>query len=298
MPEEIAETPQELAASPTSAIEQLATSETNQPGETAKPDEGEHEPKKALGVQKRIDELTKNWREAERREKALLEILQRERGGESPAKEATTDKIADGDEPWSDPKDPMPKLGDFDDVEVAMRKMLAWNRREQSRQNSFEVKQKEAQSETEKVNRTWAEKRSAAQKTFPDYDDVVRDAVSVMEDYQSPALNRLSHAIPRLDIGAEIVYHLGQNPEEIKRLSQLHPDEALIELGLIRARLAQEKSQVDEEKPVTPAPPPVSRAPKPATPISKPSAAPTAPDLDKLPYKEFVKVRNEAQKKS
>jgi hypothetical protein len=108
--------------------------------------------------------------------------------------------------------------------------------------------------------------------------------------------NATQAAINESDIGPALVYYLAKNEAEAERIYNLSPIQAAVAMGKIEASLAKEKPADGEEAEVKPQPLKTA-APAPPTPVRKTSSAPAEPDLDKMPYKEFVKHREAQQKK-
>ena len=119
-----------------------------------------------------------------------------------------------------------------------------------------------AQSAAQEADRVMAENVAAmledARERMPDFDQVVT--------HQTPIHANAVPFIAESERGAEIVYHLGKNPQVARDLwqkFQSNPAQALIELGRIEARIAA---------------PPVrtaSKAPRPAPAISGGSSPPS-----------------------
>lgn len=236
--------------------EQAAASAAAETTET----QTDQKPPEKGGVQRRIDELTKARRLAE----AEAEFWKAKVTGAAPAKEVVADK----------PK-PKPVPGDFETTEAYLDARDEWVRedtlrvaREEFHKTLQEEGQKrERQSEQEILADEWGEKESAVEKEHPDYADVTAAAFEAIDSSKGPAKAALAHAIQYSEAGPEILYYLGQHPEEVQRLAGLHPTQAVIALGRIEARLAGDNPGGEKTNP------PQTRAPKPPTPIKKASAA-------------------------
>jgi flagellar biosynthesis GTPase FlhF len=190
------------------------------------------------GASKRIDELTRNWREAQRQNEALLQLLQRDRS-EAP-REAP--KEAEG------PK----SLADFAYDEAKYSKYL-------TDQISAEVMQKtkaqlRADQDREESQRrllSFRQKETKFEALHPDYRDVA---------YSAPITNAVADLVMALDDAPDVVYFLGKNPDVAAKLGQLSPAVAGIELGRIEARLSHERASVKPKVSAAPAPPPTIEA--------------------------------------
>jgi len=246
-----------------------ATSET--PDSSSAAPDGQVKPP-AKGVQKRLDELTRNWREEQRAREATQQQLERTLGllekamAGKPAETATDD--AEPVEP--DVNKYTDQLQYNADYRTYLKNMAKHEGRQAARETQKqerEESQKRAQEDgRKKVIDSYNANVTKAREKYPDYDAVAHaDGV--------PITAHMRDAIVESDNGPDIAYHLGQNVQEAFRISQLPPRRQLMELGLISARLAQPAAQgaapVVTKAPTTP-------APKPITPISSGGGAPTA----------------------
>src|ERR1043165_6274060 len=119
---------------------------------------------KPKGVQKRIDELTRNWREAERREAALMAMLERQ---QSPTK---SEPVAE-----EKPK-PTPKLEDFNYDEAAYQAALFQHvKDEAARAARDELRQEKAREQEQAKKQTFKQRETDFSKENPDYFTVTRD---------------------------------------------------------------------------------------------------------------------------
>ena len=195
-----------------------------------------HEDKKSKGVQKRIDELTANWRN-EQREKEWLrqqyEMLQQQVA--QPKAPEQPKPVVDG----------RPKIEDFEDVNEYVEKVTEWKLSQVEKAKSeaarMEAEQKAQQELRSKVN----QRVDTARQKYADFDDVV---------LANPSLTITEFAVQALadmDKGMDVAYHLGKNPAEAARIASLPQSLQLVELGRIEAALAY------STKKVTAAPAPV-----------------------------------------
>jgi hypothetical protein len=233
------------------------------------------------GVQRRIDELTKARRLAEAesefwRTKALA--------APTPAA-ASADKLK-----------AKPSAADFETTEAYLDARDTWVLTEASRLADEKVQKAsqayEQRSEQEILTGEWTERESAVQETHPDYEAVTAQAMDSLQSSKGPATAAIAHAVQYSESGPELLYYLGQHPEEVERLSRLHPTQAVIGLGRIEGRL------VDGVAPGRPvAAPPQTKAPRPPAPIRKSSGAtavdPNDPtDADRMSTEEWRAARN------
>ncbi len=230
------------------------------------------EPKKSQGVQKRIDELTRQREDerrareaAEARELRILAALERATGVGKEEKTVDTEPVKPQPAGFSNPEAYDEALQNWISEKaayIADRKVS--QRLEEERKNTL---QETLAAQQRKVQEDFQKRVEKTKEKYPDYSTFA----------ESPEINvsfPMAYAILNSDQGPEIQYYLGRNPEEAKRISSINitdqngqvvPDVArqLVELGMITAKIS------------TPAAPPkpVSAAPSPIKPISKASEA-------------------------
>lgn len=240
--------------------------ETDPAGDLEQPEStsASDKPKPAKGVQKRLDELTRQAREAERREQAALErearLLALVENKEKP-------KAAEPD--VTEPVEPSRE--DFADDGAHTRALIkhaadhaAWKVRGEFKAEQKADREKQEQAsiadQSRKVQEAYVARVDKFKEAHPDYSEVA----------ESPDVSvsiPMAHAIAHSEDGPAIAFYLGDDARnggnEAKRISQLSPPLQLMELGLIVAKLK-----------ATPAKP-VSAAPAPIKPIKAGSETPT-----------------------
>lgn len=253
-----------IAATPPEVVEPVESAPTpDQPQEAP-------EPEKPRGVQKRLDELTRNWREAERREKVLLDLLNQRTTPEPPAPQQ---------------QDSRPKtLADFEYDEGKYQTYLF----EQATAKATEAARKELEQEraraaAEQRKSTFQRRESDFAKTNPDYLEVTRDP-------SVPITNAMAEVIAESEDGPAVAYYLAKNIAEAERIAGMGQVAQARELGRIEATLAFERKQAEEaKKRVSQAPPP---APKLEGVTASTTIDPASPEADKLSFKEWSRLRN------
>src|SRR5437899_7437915 len=203
-------------------------------------------PKKAQGVQKRIDELTRQREDerrraeaAEARELRILTALERATVKEQP-------------KPDTEEKEPVrPKKLDFPDPDqydaagddyVTQRAAWIAKREVRSHIEAQERKAAEqtAQTQQRNVQEQFKKRVEETSKKYSDYHEVA-ESPDVQVSFP------MAYAILQSEQGPEIQYYLGKNPEEAKRIASMNttdnsgnsvPDVArqLVELGIITAK--------------------------------------------------------------
>jgi hypothetical protein len=249
-PPAVVETPAE-AAPPPAAV----------PSETA-------EAKEKSGVSKRIDELTRLRRDAERERDRWYETAQRlQQTVQQPAV------------PKAEPADGMPTLADYGWDEKRFAEALlkrAAPKPEVLRETWRELQEQEAKASRIESFRT---REAEFAKEHDDYEEVA---------YRAPISEKLAEVIQEADDGPELAYYLGKNPDIAKKLSKLSAGIAGIELGKLSAKLAIEKARASE--------PSVSKTPPPTPKVEGVAEIPNIksasdPESDKLSTKEWLKLR-------
>ncbi len=279
------------AGSDGSAAASAAAEESER--EPAKPSgegEGAEEAKKPQGnLQRRMNELTRRAAVAEAKAEYFEKLALGKGDGKPPADSAEQPKAK-------------PKPEDFETTGEYLDARDAWVKEDARREVREEIQkarqEDERQAEQEVAAEEWESRETAAQEKHADYDEVAADAMNAIAQSKGPGTHALAHALQFSEAGPEVLYHLGQHPEEVKKIAGMSPTAAVIAVGRLEARLAPEKPAGEEE----PNPPAQQRAPKPPTPIRKPSpvasAAPDDPASDKaMSDEEWINKRNEQVRK-
>lgn len=216
----------EASAAPEQAPEPAPDSE---PGDEQ--EQPEAHAKGKGGFQRRIDKLTARNAELERR-LAGTPAAQPEPVTPTPAAPAGE-----------------PRIDDFDSYDAYVAALTDWkvNMRFKARDEAEATAKAKAAADA--AVQAFQQKADAARAKYEDFDDVVGDAppiTAVMRD----ALLESEH-------GADVMYHLGQNPAEITRISQLSPVAQVRELTRLEAKLAPPPAPEAKPKAITKAPEPI-----------------------------------------
>jgi hypothetical protein len=166
-----------------------------------------------------------------------------------------------------------PRLEDFKDIEeyaTAKAKHEAEKAVQEHQAKQQSESQKQAQA---KLIEQWEEKVDAAADKYPDWTEVVGE-VKPTRPWAIAAMEA--------DNGPDILYHLGKNLDEARRINSLSPTAQIREIGKLEVKLAAEAP-----KPKAP-----SRAPAPITPLA--GTAPVASDVpsDQDDIKTWMRKRN------
>ena len=281
MPDETATqtaTGEEVVASPTTETQQAVKSEsatdTNQ-------QEGQGEQTNADAA----NTGTKGAEPAEEPKVKLSELLAiRKRAQEAERRAAYLEGKLDAAQPQikqaETPKaDKEPALEEFDGPTayedwIVARTQYQWDNRQKAQRE-----QEQRQSKETAINEKWNERCKSVSEEIPDLDDVLNNPVQPF-----PTLsNMVAETIRLSESGPQIVYYLHKNPEEGKRLAQMDPRLAIMELAEIRnkAKVALQP----KIKKVTQAESPIN--------AGNGNGVTIDTDLSDLPMEEYARKRNE-----
>ncbi|KKL47670.1 hypothetical protein LCGC14_2333230, partial [marine sediment metagenome] len=154
----------------------------------------------------------------------------------------------------------------------------------------------QARTEEQKQNREFLQREAAFVDTHADYGNVADDAQDVLQELKdagASAVGAIGRVLMLHEQGPELLYYLGQHPDELQRIAKLKPQAAVMSLGGIAASLARTEEKGTEVETQTPL---VSGAPKPPTPIKKPAGGKKVrPDdpatADGMTDEEWLKAR-------
>ncbi|QDP68069.1 MAG: hypothetical protein Unbinned5081contig1003_1 [Prokaryotic dsDNA virus sp.] len=269
---EVEETTEQSSESESTQDDELENDENEtEESETSEEDEeGKEERPKRKGVRKRISKLVKEKNQARQeveywKNLALESSKKPEREN---SKQEQTSQVNDDLEPNPD---------DYDKPTDYYKAFAKWSFKQEQKELSKQSQQEKENQRLTEVQRKWQEQENKFKEDHEDYED----AVSALEDVYID--QGAFGAILESDIGAQIIYELGNNEELIEKLSTLRGSAAIKEIGKIEARLqSQPKKKITK---TTKAPPPISTA-KGSAKITKDINDPD------LPFSEYVKLRS------
>lgn len=241
--------------------EESATSEVAE-GDAPEGDEVAKEPtsEPPKGVKKRLDELTRLRYEAKReaeRERQEREYWQRKALGLEDQQPTAANSTK-------------PAVEQFTTYEEYLEALTDWKVEQREAERERRVsEQSQAQTQQTKVTQYQQRVAKVADK-YPDYEEIAHGL------HWSPTAE-MADAIRESDIGPDIAYYLGSNPDVAERISGLPPLSQIRELGRLEERLSR------------PAPKPVSQVPPPIEP-SGPKAKASKEPWEMTPT-EFAKWR-------
>lgn len=220
------------------------------------------------GVAKRMKELTDSRRAAEAREERLARLLE----------ETLRARAA----PVEKPETAQPRsLKDFNYNEQAYQDHLYAEARKHA-ETAAKAAGEKWKAEQEAISRRAKFDERVAQyaKSVEDYDEVVTPSTPVSE--------AMADAIMDSDEAGALMYYLGNNPDEARKLYHLSPANAGRAIERLEQRLISERKKASEK--------PVSQAPAPAPQIEGGSGTPAvkvdSADSDTLSDAEWTRRRN------
>ena len=224
-------TPAPVETAPIVDAAETATVETTQAEATTADDgaddtaqtETGHKP--AKGVQKRLDELTRQKHETARDRDYWRDLAIRATGGEQTIPQAPIVNAGD-----------KPQVDQFDTYEDFTEALTDW-KVEQTLANR--ERQTTAKTQTE----TALQKLRAGAATKADFKDVVADI---------PVTPAVQDLLVGADNAAEILYELGQDTDALTRFATLNDTMQAVELGKIAARLETPKTRTSSPPPNAP----------------------------------------------
>lgn len=181
-------------------------------------DAAEPQKPKAKGVQKRLDELTRLRYDAERDRDHWREVALRNQ----PQPKAP--------EPTPQPTQGKPSLDQFESYEAYTEALTDWKVGEALRAQERQMQERTVQTEAQRRQEEFQSRVSAFSAEVEDFHQVAMNP-------SLPVSDAMAEAIQSSDIGPQLLYHLGQNPQEAARIAGLPPYLAAMELGRLSARL-------------------------------------------------------------
>ena len=275
------------AAAPDKDAKTPTSESATEPEETSANEPQDKTP--ARGVQKRLDELTRQREEAERRAKAAEENLRLALEGrkETPAPPKDETKVQEEQEPQRPKRADFPDPDAYDaalDVYIAEKASFTARKEVQAARSADEKARAEAQAnaERQRIFTTHAERVEKAKTKYTDFAEVA-EAPNVEVSYV------MADVILTHEQGPDIQYHLGKNPAEAARIMKLAPAAQLMELGMLAASLKAPAAAAPKAEPA-PAPKPLTAAPAPIKPAPAAGES-TAKPMEEMSMDEYAAMR-------
>jgi hypothetical protein len=221
------------------------------------------EPKSGKAVEKRISQLTRARREAERRaDEAEQRLREYQATKPAEARPGTAATAPNGQRPA------MPKIGEFDSVEAYdtalsdyHEKLTEWKLDQRDKARLVAESEAAQAARSKAISESWDEKISRISK-LPDYRELLENA----DENDLKLSQAVAEAMMDSESGGEIAYFFLKHPEEAARISRLSPLAAVREVGKIEAQILSE--------PKAPQPKRITTAQKPPTELGSRATAP------------------------
>jgi hypothetical protein len=239
--------PAPVVETPVAEIADDTAAQQTEAEETGQADETSEAPKRKPWWEKRFDELTADKHAERRRAEAAerrLQALEQQPQVEQRQAETPPDR-------WDDPEGYDRWIIDRAKTEVR------------------------AEFTREKTVSTYAERVAKAREAKPDFDSVTTNPDLTI----TPAM---AQVIVDSDIGPEVAYHLGTNPQEAARIAALPQHRQAAELGKLEAKLSQP----------APAPAPTRNPPPPPPQTVAGLSAGIAKAPEDMSMSEYIKWRS------
>lgn len=188
--------------------------------EAASEEEKKRPPK---GVQKRLDELTREREDWKRESQYWRQQTERTQQGEPPQAATGKQGVATDEN--------KPKVESYESYDDYVEALTDWKAAKVSRE-TFQAQASEAADRDARfrAQENFHVKATEARQKYTDFDEVVTTA-------QAPCTESMFHAILNCGSGAEVMYHLGKNPQESARIAGLSAMGQIMEIGRIEERL-------------------------------------------------------------
>jgi uncharacterized phage infection (PIP) family protein YhgE len=276
------ETQSEISASaPQETDETLDASDASE-GETegtdANSEESEDHRRKASGVQKKINKLTKRAADAKRETeywKAEALKLSQKPGEQKPDLKTESASAKDG----------RPKSDDFETHEEYLEAVADWKYDQREKAREIKAKETEAKTSFQKSVESFQAKVKDFQKVQKDFEEVLENVDDI------PMSMGVQEALLASDLGPQVMYELSKDREEYERINALNPIKAAYELGRIEARIAKSSNNEEPKK--------QTKAPAPIKPVGGMGGGGVKKNLSdpNLPFADYVAIRREQMKR-
>lgn len=227
-------------------------------------DESEDEPEpedkpkgKKPSAQKRIDELTKNWRQEQREKQELLRRLEAlETSARAPKESGTEDIKANLPQGAPTPDAVNEKgelkypLGEFDPnfISDLMEFKVEQKTRELEQKRQAEHEAQQVAAAQEQLKADWAEKVAKAEEEIPDLREHLEDLVDVFQNIPPAYGEYLAATVMQCENGPKIMDYLSQNIGEAQKIVASGPAAATLAIGRLEARFSNPARSDAEEK--------------------------------------------------
>ena len=246
-------------------------------------DDAGAQPQQTPGVQKRINELTRNWRETERerdywREMALQRQTEQPPQGQRQTPQPTGQR----------PQRPTEEQFNYDAAQYQRalaqyeEQLVDWRVAQRDAQTRAQQEAEAARRRQAEEAQTFQQKRDrtvdAGREKYPDFEELVFGLPGHVMTQE------LASDIFEAENPADVAYYLGKNPEEAAKIAQMGARQRALRIGAIDARLSQATRKKE-----TGAPPPPPK-------FSGSGGTPRDPArLARENPREYMRLRNEGK---
>jgi len=220
-------------------------------------------------LEKRFSELTKARKEAEARAEELEKRLAALESNPASQQRA----------PENNSK---PSPDEFKDAFEYAEALADWSAEQALVRREQEVRQREAETQKQKVIQTWQQKLEATKAELPDYEDMVASSTVAVSD-------AVRDAIIESDVGPRILYELASDDDLAAKLTSMSIPSALKMIGKLEAQFEKTEAPAKAEKKSVTA---KSNAPEPIKPLrSTGGVADVAIDGEKMSFQQWKAAR-------
>lgn len=230
-------TESETPAQAEQAIEESATSTETLETEVKEEVKGEEsaaepfddvleEKKTARGVQKRLDELTREKYEWKRESEYWREQAKAKINAEPKASQPEEKSISQDDKPKPDT---------YDDYNEYVEALTDWKVKNLQAEQTKKMQEDRRLTEHRTVQEKFNKSIELAKSKYSDFDTTIRASAS------TPCTQDMMSAIMDSPDGAEVMYFLARNPQDAERISGLSPMSQIREIGKLENRITSIK---------------------------------------------------------
>ena len=221
-------------------------------------------------LEKRFSELTKARKEAEARAEELERRLAAIESNSAPQPQSV---------PANNQK---PSPDNFRDAFEYAEALAEWSAEQALVKREMEVRQREAETQKQKVIQTWQQKLEVTKAELPDYEEMVASSTVAVSD-------AVRDAIIESDVGPRILYELASDDELAEKLTTMSIPSALKLIGKLEAKFEKTEAPAKAEKKSVAA---KSNAPEPIRPLrSTGGVSDVAIDGEKLSFQQYRAAR-------
>lgn len=224
-------------------------------------EEEAEEPKpksKKKSAQERINELTRERRDAERRGADLLRRLEALETKDKPEQKTVTAAAPTPDD-VDDKGEPKYPLGEFDPgfARDNVKFILAEERKQMAEQDAVKQQQTAQQAEFERISNEWATKIDKIEDRIPDFHESGPVLLETFKNIDPAHGDLLASTIMSLEYGPDVLHYLSENLDVAEKIVKMNPTMAIVQLGRIETQFIP-KEQKKPKVSNAPEPPPAA----------------------------------------